>query len=80
MRNYLKVMRDERNLKQSDMAMKLKVSQPYYCDMESGYRQHNMAYSMMERLAAAFDVPVQTIIEAEKNHYEINKSGGAYSA
>ena len=71
MNKWLKTMRLAAGLKQSDMAKRLSISQPYYCDIENGRRQSDMSYSLMEELAAALDVPVQTIIEA-KSGQEVN--------
>jgi len=65
MRKWLKAMRRKKGLNQAKMASRLAVSQPYYCEIESGNRQPDMAYSMMERLASALGVPVQDIIAAE---------------
>lgn len=68
MRLYLKGMRIDRKLSQANLAKKIGVSQPYYCEMEKGSRQQDMAYSMMEKLAEAFDVPVRVIIDAESEY------------
>lgn len=65
MRMYLKDMRNKLGMSQIDISQKSKISQPYYCDVEKGSRQQDMTYSMMEKLAAAFGVPLQTIIDAE---------------
>ena len=65
MREWLKAMRNERNISQKKMSELLKVAQPYYCEIEKGSKQPDMAYSMMEKLAAAFNVSVQTVIDAE---------------
>ena len=68
MRNWLKAMREKKGLTKKQVATKLSISQPYYYDVEIGSSQTDMAYSMMERLAAAFDVPVQEIIDAEREY------------
>jgi len=65
MRDWLKTKRTQIGLSQKDMARRLSIAQPYYCEIESGKRQPDMAYSMMEKLATALGVPVQTIIDAE---------------
>ena len=72
MREWLKAMRLERNLCQADMAERLSISSPYYCDIENGNRQPDMAYSMMEKLASALGVPVHEVIEAE-NAYRASR-------
>ena len=68
MRNWLVTMRTNSKLSQVELAKKIEVSQPYYCEIESGKRQPDMAYSMMEKLAKALDVPVQEIIDAESDY------------
>ena len=44
------------------------ISPPYYCEIERGTRQPDMAYSMMEKIANALDLPVQKIIDAESEY------------
>ena len=68
MREWLKAMRAKYGLSQTDMAERLTISPPYYCEIERGTRQPDMAYSMMEKIANALGVPVQVIIEAEKEY------------
>ena len=58
MRKWLKAIRKSSNLSQIQIAKRMNVQQGYYGELENGKRQPDMAYSMMERLAAAFDVPV----------------------
>ena len=72
MRVWLKAMRLERGLCQAEMAARLSISAPYYCDIENGNKQKDMAYSMMEKLASALGVPVQEIIESE-NAYRASR-------
>ena len=68
MRKYLIDIREKLDITQAIAAQRMEVSQPHYCEIEKGTRQRDMSYSMMEKLAAAFGVPVETIIEAEKEY------------
>lgn len=68
MRVYLKEMREKKTLSQVSAAELVGVSQPYYCEMESGSRQKDMSYSMMVKLANAFNVHIQVIIDAESDY------------
>ena len=65
MREYLKIMRKDRDLSQETLSCKLGMKQHSYSAIENGNHQRDMAYSIMERLAEAFGVPVQIIIDAE---------------
>ena len=65
MREYLKTMRKNRNVSQKTVADAIGCYQSYYSEIENGVKQQDMAFSMMRRLAAAFQVPVQAIIDAE---------------
>lgn len=68
MREWLKKMRTERNLKQSEIAERLKISQGYYNLIESGERQKDLDLSFVVRLAGLFDVSVDWIAEQEKKY------------
>ena len=68
MRNWLISLRNEKGLPQGAVSKKLNVSQAFYCRVEQGKKVHNMTYLMMEKLATALEVPVQTIIDAEKEY------------
>ena len=74
MRSYLIAMRMSVGLTQDDFAKRIGISPGYCCEIERGTRQPDMAYSMMEKIANALDVPVQVIIEAE-NEYRANRNG-----
>jgi len=68
MRKYLKQLRDNKGMSQHSVADSLGCYQSYYSAIENGNRQRDMSYSMMEKLAAVFDVPIQTIIDAEAKY------------
>ena len=68
MRNYLIAMRTSVGLTQDEFAKRIGISPGYCCEIERGTRQPDMAYSMMKKIANALDVPVQEIIDADKEH------------
>ena len=67
MRKWLKAKRKDLGLAQTDVAARLSISTPYYCDIENGRKQPDMAYSMMEKIANALGISVQEVINAEKH-------------
>jgi len=66
MREYLRDRRKKIGLKQSDVAASMGISANYYNYIENGKRQAKMTYGIMEKLAAALDMPVDDIISAER--------------
>ena len=65
MREYLKRLREKSNLSQLKTAQKLDISESYYSLIESGDRQTDMSLSIMQKLAEAFNVPLEYIVEQE---------------
>ena len=63
-RTKLIAMRKAANLSQGQIAMRLNISQPYYCDIEKGNRQKDMTYSMMEKLSDVLGVSIGEIAAA----------------
>ena len=57
MRKWLKEMRINAGLSQKEIAKQLSVVQSYYCKIENGIKQPDMAYSMMEKIAHAMLPP-----------------------
>ena len=51
---------------QQFVAKKLGISQQYYCYIENGERQTDLALSTVRKLSAIFDVSVEEIIDCEK--------------
>jgi len=70
MRDYLHNLRKEKQLSQKTVAAQMGISSNYYMYIENGSRQTDMAYSIMEKLASAFEVPVQCIIDAEREYVQ----------
>ena len=65
MRKYLQALREERQVSQTKLAHAAGVKPNYYCMIENGERQQDMNLTIIEKLATAFGVPMQTIIDAE---------------
>ena len=65
MRKWLKELREERGIKQNEIAAKIGVAQSYYSLIENGERKKDMPISMVKKLASVFQVPVEVILERE---------------
>lgn len=66
MREYLKVLRAEKGLSMQDIADRIGISKQYYQLIESGERQQNMDITLAVKIASAFNIPVERIINEEK--------------
>ena len=60
------------NSTMNDMAKKLDISESYYSLIENGDRQTDMSLSIIEKLAKAFGVSVQTIVKEEMKYKREN--------
>lgn len=65
MRNYLKSLREAGNKSQQNVADKIGITRQYYSSIENGDRQTDMSLSIMQKLAEAFNVPLEYIVEQE---------------
>ena len=65
MRNYLKELRFQNNLTQVELCEHIGIRPNYYSMIENGSRQKNISMTLLIKLAAAFNVPVTQLIEAE---------------
>ena len=65
MREYLKLMRENRGLSLQDMADKIGISRQYYQLIENGERQKKMDITLIKSIATIFGVSLETIIEQE---------------
>lgn len=74
MRNYLKALREKKGFSQQNVELICGISQQYYCMIENGTRQTDMSLSIMEKLAKAFDVPLEQIIKDEKQYQKGRKT------
>lgn len=68
MRIYLREMSEKLNFTQDDIAKMLNKTRQYYNFIENGNRQQNITLDLLERLAAAFDVPISEMIECENKY------------
>ena len=73
MRCYLRSRRMRINSTMNDMAKKLDISESYYSLIENGDRQTDMSLSIIEKLAKAFGVSVQTIVKEEMKYKKENQ-------
>ena len=61
MREWLKKLREDSGLTQSEIAESLGVSQHYYSNIENGKRQEDMNLSTASKLADLFNIPLSTV-------------------
>lgn len=66
MREYLIKLRKGKSLTQQQMADKIGITKQYYSLIEKGKRQKKMDIALILAIASAFDVPVEQIVECEK--------------
>ena len=65
MREYLKKLREERQMTQEDVAEALGLSRSYYVRIENKERQKNIDLSLAIKIGKLFCVSVEWIIEQE---------------
>jgi len=70
MRVYLKELRENNEMTQQDVANVIKVTRQYYQKIESGGRQQRMEIAFAAKLADAFNVSIEHIIEKEREWSE----------
>ena len=68
MRKWLKNLRREAKIKQSEIAEKLNISQGYYAMIENGERKKDLDISIAMKLSELFGVSVDWIVEQEKQY------------
>lgn len=66
MREYLIKLRKDKSLTQQEVADKIGITKQYYSAVEIGKRQKKMDITLILAIASAFDVPVEQIVECEK--------------
>lgn len=66
MREYLIKLRKDKSLTQQEVADKIGITKQYYSAVEKGKRQKKMDIAFILAIASAFDVPVEQIVECEK--------------
>lgn len=68
MREWLKNLRDGKNMTMKEAAEKLDISESYYCAIENGTRQKKMDMVLVSGIAAVMGVPITEIAERERNY------------
>lgn len=66
MRDWLRTLREKKNLTQSDVAQKLGVNQNTYSRLELGQYQPKLNLSTAEKLSKIFKISLKKISEYEK--------------
>lgn len=66
MREYLKHLREEKQMSMQEVADKIGISRQYYQLIESGERQKKMDITLVKKISDAFDVPLVEIISEEQ--------------
>lgn len=67
MRDWLKKLRIQKGWTQRQTADALCVATTYYNMIECGKRQNKMTIDMAQKIATAFDVPLDTVLKFEKH-------------
>lgn len=67
MREWLKKLRNGKNLTMKDMAKRLGISESYYCAIENGERQQKMNMVLASALSAIFEIPISEIVEKDQS-------------
>lgn len=65
MRTYLKELRNDNSITQSELAEALGIRQGYYSSIENGSRQNVIDLLLLVKIAEYFSVPVLSLIEQE---------------
>ncbi|MFV0413336.1 MAG: helix-turn-helix transcriptional regulator [Oscillospiraceae bacterium] len=73
MRDYLIALRRKKMLSQAQAAERGMMGQSNYNAIEHSDRQKDMSVATMEKLAAAFDIPVAEIFAMEMAHKNADK-------
>lgn len=66
MREWLRKLRNEKELTMKDMGEKLGISESYYCAIENGDRQKKMDMMIASGLATIFEISVLSIVTYEE--------------
>lgn len=70
MRKWLRVLRENKGLSQTNMAEKLGLSRQGYSNIESGKRQADLNLSITSKLANIFGISIDEIVQMEKEKKE----------
>lgn len=66
MREYLKRLREEKQMSMQDVADKIGISRQYYQMIECGERQKKMDITLVKKISDVFNVPLSEIISEEQ--------------
>lgn len=66
MRRWLKEQRVLHDLTQAQMAKRLEITESYYSYIESGERQKRLDITLVSKLSAIFNLPIQQIVKFEE--------------
>lgn len=75
MREYLKKMRNAKNVSQKETAEALGISQNYYSCIENGQKQKNIDLKIMIGLSDFFSVDLQQLIDKEIEYSNTRNKG-----
>lgn len=67
MREYLKLLRESRNMTMQYVADKIGISRQYYQQIEAGERQKKMDITLLTKLSDLFCISLVDIVEKEKS-------------
>lgn len=70
MRQYLKELRQRKNISQLQVGKKLGISESYYNLIENGQRQEDMKISTLRKLSKLFDITTDELIKLENKYLE----------
>ena len=65
MREWLKHLRNNKNMTQREVSKRLGISQQYYNFIENGVRKKSLDLDLIQKIATVFNVSVKYIIEQE---------------
>ncbi len=71
MREYLKTLRRERNMTQSEVAKKLGIGEPAYSMIETMERRKDLSLSLIHSFSEIFGVTTDYIIAEERKLHKI---------
>lgn len=72
-RDYLKELREERNMSMQSVADRIGISRQYYQLIEAGERQKKMDITLVIALSNLFDVAPEQIINQEQKNIKMEE-------
>lgn len=70
MRSYLRQLRREKQMTQTDTAKRAGMAQGFYCAIEQGKKQRSMSFETIQKLARAFDLQPTEIFQLEAKYQQ----------